>query len=156
MTLNLFYVRAEDANCEDLGLLVRAGTADEVLPLWRAHFALEDSEVPTWIGLVPGVTADGELGVIDWESIAHPGTGGVVMPTWRVLYFIRADIDNENQDSLVIAVAPEEAEAFWRNAFGIADDEAFESIGIVPGVVPTKDVGIVDWGVINPTSAVKG
>lgn len=46
----LFYVRDTDT---DQDLLVRAATAADALPLWRAHFELDPDAEPTYIGNIP-------------------------------------------------------------------------------------------------------
>lgn len=72
MTLNVYYVRADDENGEDQGLLVRAAKVEDVVPHWQKYFDLEDSAKPKFVGQLPGVTATGEPGPINWAHIAAP------------------------------------------------------------------------------------
>ena len=63
-TATLWYVRDQEG---DLDLLVKAITAEEVLPLWRTHYDKDPDELPTYIG--PVELGDMAPGVIDWTAV---------------------------------------------------------------------------------------
>jgi hypothetical protein len=69
MLQNLFFVSAANDDCDSLDLLVKAQTKEEALSFWRTHFALDEHALPSWVGQVPGVSAQGDPGAIDWGTL---------------------------------------------------------------------------------------
>jgi len=69
------------------------------------------------------------------------------------LFYVRADIEGENQDLLVIAEKAEDCAAIWREHYELASQDKPMWVGEVPGVaaVANSKPGAVDWGRINPT-----
>lgn len=66
MTIALYFVRADDANGENLDLLVRAASQSDAKAYWRTHWADLEINDPLWAALVPDSPA---VGVIPWETI---------------------------------------------------------------------------------------
>jgi hypothetical protein len=63
----LFFVRADNGDGENLDLLVVAEDKMQAETLWRTHYDVDAS--PEWVGTVPGVAPTSETGAIDWASI---------------------------------------------------------------------------------------
>ncbi len=71
--MKLFYIRAENDDGFDMGLLVEATTPAKAYDLWRKHWPVEDDTVPMWIGQVPLL---GQERSIPWGDINNELPGG--------------------------------------------------------------------------------
>lgn len=70
-TNRLFFVRADNADGENLDLLVVAENKASAEASWRTHYGLDFESVPEWVGDVPGVVpVEGcDEGAIDWDAV---------------------------------------------------------------------------------------
>lgn len=70
------------------------------------------------------------------------------------LYYVRyEDLDydgGENQDDLVVASNKAGAIALWREYREYEDTVKPDWVGEIPGVVPTRSAGVIEWAEINP------
>lgn len=65
----LFYVRADDVDGNNRDLFVVAAAQADVSGFWRAHYELDDGDVPLYFRPIPGVTPNRALGPIGWDEI---------------------------------------------------------------------------------------
>ena len=65
----LFFIAAKTPDGDSHDLHVVAPDVAEATTFWRAHWELEDSDSPEWVGAIPGVEPTCEPGPISWEVI---------------------------------------------------------------------------------------
>ncbi len=74
------------------------------------------------------------------------------VPAKLKLFYVRADnSDGENLDLMVVAQNKEQVRKIWSDHFEIEDDddEAPAWIGVVPGVTPACEPGVIEWEAIR-------
>jgi hypothetical protein len=69
-TLHLYFIACKDeGNGENLDQFVVADTEPQALAFWRDAHERDDSLMPDWVGIVPGVTPNRAPGLIDWDEV---------------------------------------------------------------------------------------
>lgn len=66
----LFYVRADDVDGNNLDLHVVAEKQADVFAFWRDAYGLLETDMPEWVRAIPGVSTNRAPGPIGWNEFA--------------------------------------------------------------------------------------
>lgn len=151
MPQNVYYIRFDNTDGNDQSLLVSAPTGEDATAIWRKAHSLDLTDIPMWVGQLPGVTAVGDpmpfgLDIVERQTLTPRPTPHVFS-----LFFIRSELDGEgNKDLYVRAYDEAQAESLWRAHYPIECGSKPDWVGMVPCVIPTGEPGAIPWESINP------